>query len=179
MTHCHTYCLCPYNLFYFNQSLFISFFQMLLSIRQAYRSFFHSLLSKLEHSQKSLNICLTLYVYEFHKSFNFDNMNNVSIFSVSNTFPLEENSNDSILLSATKLWIVIGCISALVFIAIVQAGCTIYKTARRPRPNHKVVIIPNNNIIITWHVVVHCPYFRLRVQLYPFTAFVGALGFRC
>jgi len=56
---------------------------------------------------------------------------------LSSTIPLEENVNDSILLSTTKLWIVIGCISALVFIAIVQAGCTIYKTARRPRPNHK------------------------------------------
>lgn len=61
-------------------------------------------------------------------------------FTVSNTIPLDENSNNNILLSATKLWIVIGCISALVFIAIIQAGCTIYKTARRPRPNHKVIL---------------------------------------
>lgn len=41
-------------------------------------------------------------------------------------------------MSITKLWIVVGCISALVIIAIIQAGCTIYRTSRKPVKHHKV-----------------------------------------
>lgn len=51
--------------------------------------------------------------------------------------PKDDSSND-VLLSATKLYIVIGCIVALVLVAIIQAGCTIYRTAKSPSPHHKV-----------------------------------------
>lgn len=53
----------------------------------------------------------------------------------------DADNNRSLLLSATKLWIVIGCIIALVIVAIVQAGCTIYRTMKHPVPHHKVFIL--------------------------------------
>ena len=43
----------------------------------------------------------------------------------------EEASNEGIL-SSTKLYIVIACIVALLFIALVQATCTIYRITRKP-----------------------------------------------
>jgi hypothetical protein len=49
-----------------------------------------------------------------------------------------ESQKGGLLLSATKLYIVIGCIAALVLIAVIQAGCTIYKTVRNPSSHHKV-----------------------------------------
>ncbi|KAG8257393.1 hypothetical protein J6590_051092 [Homalodisca vitripennis] len=51
----------------------------------------------------------------------------------------EPSESQTLLLSATKLWIVIGCIIALVAVAIVQAGCTIYRTMKHPSPNNKRV----------------------------------------
>ncbi|KAI5708161.1 hypothetical protein M8J77_017190 [Diaphorina citri] len=42
-----------------------------------------------------------------------------------------------IFVSATKLYIVLGCIAALVFVALIQAGCTLYKTLRHPPTQHK------------------------------------------
>jgi hypothetical protein len=50
----------------------------------------------------------------------------------------DESQRGGVLLSATKLYIVIGCIAALVLIAVIQAGCTIYKTVRNPSSYHKV-----------------------------------------
>ncbi|KAI5708966.1 hypothetical protein M8J76_007174 [Diaphorina citri] len=44
-----------------------------------------------------------------------------------------------IFVSATKLYIVLGCIAALVFVALIQAGCTLYKTLRHPPTQHKRV----------------------------------------
>lgn len=54
------------------------------------------------------------------------------------TADLPDDSANDVLLSATKLYIVIGCIVALVLVAIIQAGCTIYRTAKSPSPHHKV-----------------------------------------
>lgn len=59
--------------------------------------------------------------------------------TVTADLPKDDSSNE-ILLSATKLYIVIGCIVALVLVAIIQAGCTIYRTAKSPSPHHKVRI---------------------------------------
>lgn len=40
---------------------------------------------------------------------------------------------------STKLYIVLGCIAALVLVALVQAGCTVYRaTGRRNSNRHKV-----------------------------------------
>uniref|UniRef100_A0AAR5QG25 Uncharacterized protein n=2 Tax=Dendroctonus ponderosae TaxID=77166 RepID=A0AAR5QG25_DENPD len=40
---------------------------------------------------------------------------------------------------STKLYIVLGCIAALVLVALVQAGCTVYRaTGRRNANRHKV-----------------------------------------
>ena len=50
----------------------------------------------------------------------------------------DESQKGGLLLSETKLYIVIGCIAALVLIAVIQAGCTIYKTVRNPSSYHKV-----------------------------------------
>lgn len=56
--------------------------------------------------------------------------------------PVDGESNEGgsdTILSSTKLYIVIGCIAALVFIALLQAGCTIYRTSRGSAPNTKVI----------------------------------------
>ncbi|XP_030757105.1 uncharacterized protein LOC115882976 isoform X4 [Sitophilus oryzae] len=46
---------------------------------------------------------------------------------------------------STKLYIVLGCIAALVLVALVQAGCTVYKATGRRRANrHKDHLIPNS-----------------------------------
>ena len=58
------------------------------------------------------------------------------IFAVSSDLP--RNEDNTVLWSMTKLYIVIGCIAALVLVAIMQAGCTIYKTVTSPAPHHKV-----------------------------------------
>lgn len=59
--------------------------------------------------------------------------------TVTSAVPVEDESQKGgLLLSATKLYIVIGCIAALVLIAVIQAGCTIYKTVRNPSSYHKV-----------------------------------------
>lgn len=64
------------------------------------------------------------------------------IFLVTSNIPTDDaKDNQSLLLSATKLWIVIGCIIALVIVAIVQAGCTIYRTMKHPVPHHKVFVL--------------------------------------
>lgn len=63
--------------------------------------------------------------------------------TVSNLIENETGESKPFLLSATKLWIVIGCIIALVAVAVVQAGCTIYRTMRSPSPNNKVILIEN------------------------------------
>ncbi|VEN42624.1 unnamed protein product [Callosobruchus maculatus] len=42
-------------------------------------------------------------------------------------------------LSEAKLYIVLGCIGALVLVAIIQAGCTIYRATARSSANHKRV----------------------------------------
>jgi len=58
---------------------------------------------------------------------------------VTSAVPVDDESQEGgPLLSATKLYIVIGCIAALVLIAVIQAGCTIYKTVRNPSSYHKV-----------------------------------------
>jgi len=58
---------------------------------------------------------------------------------VTSAVPVEDESQEGgLLLSATKLYIVIGCIAALVLIAVIQAGCTIYKTVRNTSSYHKV-----------------------------------------
>ena len=67
----------------------------------------------------------------------FISINFFLIVLVTADLPKDDSSND-ILLSATKLYIVIGCIVALVLVAIIQAGCTIYRTAKSPSPHHKV-----------------------------------------
>ena len=59
--------------------------------------------------------------------------------TVTSAVPVDDESQEGgVLLSATKLYIVIGCIAALVLIAVIQAGCTIYKTVRNPSSYHKV-----------------------------------------
>jgi hypothetical protein len=51
-----------------------------------------------------------------------------------------ENSSSSFLqLSETRLYIVLGCIAALVLVALLQATCTIYKTSSKSN-KHKVII---------------------------------------
>ena len=40
--------------------------------------------------------------------------------------------------TSTKMYIVIAAIAALVFIALVQASCTIYKMSKKSSVNHKV-----------------------------------------
>ncbi|XP_060536686.1 uncharacterized protein LOC132708394 isoform X2 [Cylas formicarius] len=48
-------------------------------------------------------------------------------------------------LSSTKFYIVLGCIGALVFVALVQAGCTVYRAMGRGNANsHKDHLIPNS-----------------------------------
>ena len=49
----------------------------------------------------------------------------------SNEVGAESTEGDGIL-SSTKLYIVIACIVALLFIALVQATCTIYRITRKP-----------------------------------------------
>ena len=79
-------------------------------------------------------ISCTLKNITFLKNYDFN-------VSVTSAIPVDESAdNQDLLLSATKLYIVIGCIAALVFIAIIQAGCTIYKAVRRPSSHHKVRI---------------------------------------
>ena len=41
-------------------------------------------------------------------------------------------------LSEAKLYSVLGCIAALILVAIVQASCTIYKAASKSSSSHKV-----------------------------------------
>jgi len=63
----------------------------------------------------------------------------VNCLTVTSAIPVDDESQKGgVLLSATKLYIVIGCIAALVLIAVIQAACTIYKTVRNPSPYHKV-----------------------------------------
>lgn len=63
----------------------------------------------------------------------------VHCLTVTSAVPVDDESQKGgVLLSATKLYIVIGCIAALVLIAVIQAACTIYKTVRNPSPYHKV-----------------------------------------
>lgn len=50
-----------------------------------------------------------------------------------------EDIQKTTLLSVTKLWVVIGCIIALLVVAVMQAGCTIYKTMHSTGSKHKVV----------------------------------------
>jgi len=50
----------------------------------------------------------------------------------------DECQEGGLLLSETKLYIAIGCIAALVLIAVTQAGCTTYRTVRHPSSYHKV-----------------------------------------
>lgn len=57
-------------------------------------------------------------------------------------------------LTSTKLYIVIACIAALVLVAIVQAGCTIYKMAKKPSHGSKVSLIS----LFNWHA--SCFYFE-------------------
>ncbi|KRT85124.1 hypothetical protein AMK59_378 [Oryctes borbonicus] len=61
---------------------------------------------------------------------------------------IQESSSDSrtnfFNLSETKLYIVLGCIAALILVAVVQASCTIYKTASRSSSSHKDHLIPNS-----------------------------------
>lgn len=55
---------------------------------------------------------------------------------------IDEGSNEKssfLNLSETRLYIVIGLIAALVFLAILQAICTIYQTSSKSR-NQKVTI---------------------------------------
>lgn len=58
-----------------------------------------------------------------------------------NTILDGSTETNGIFMSITKLWIVIGCIAALVFIAVIQAGCTIYKSSRKPSKHHKVRMV--------------------------------------
>ncbi|KAK9694170.1 hypothetical protein QE152_g33703 [Popillia japonica] len=55
-----------------------------------------------------------------------------------------ESATNFFNLSETKLYIVLGCIAALVLVAIVQASCTIYKTASKSSSSHKDHLIPNS-----------------------------------
>lgn len=41
-------------------------------------------------------------------------------------------------LSGTKLYIVLGCLAALILLALVQASCTIYRSSKKPVLSHKV-----------------------------------------
>lgn len=56
---------------------------------------------------------------------------------VTSTLPEESKEGGGIFVSATKLYIVLGCIAALVFVALIQAGCTLYRTLRHPPSAHK------------------------------------------
>jgi hypothetical protein len=47
-------------------------------------------------------------------------------------------------LTEAKLYIVLGCITALVLVAIIQASCTIYKAASKSSSSHKDHLIPNS-----------------------------------
>ena len=53
------------------------------------------------------------------------------------------------ILSSTKLYIVIACIVALLFIALVQATCTIYRITRKPAQGtaNKVGVGSNLNLV--------------------------------
>lgn len=44
-------------------------------------------------------------------------------------------------LSEAKLYIVIGCLAALILVAILQAGCTIYKASTKSSSSHKVTAL--------------------------------------
>ncbi|KAL1129683.1 hypothetical protein AAG570_012628 [Ranatra chinensis] len=48
-----------------------------------------------------------------------------------------EDKNKTALISLTKLWIVIGCIAALIVVAIMQAGCTMCKVKNSASTVHK------------------------------------------
>lgn len=50
----------------------------------------------------------------------------------------DEGSNSFFQLSETRLYIVLGCIAALLVVALLQAVCTIYKTSKS-RKNQKVI----------------------------------------
>nr|CAD7259493.1 unnamed protein product [Timema shepardi] len=57
---------------------------------------------------------------------------------LTSSIPVEESPDrGGVLLSTTKLYIVIGCIGALVLIAVIQAACTIYRTVRNPATHNK------------------------------------------
>lgn len=53
----------------------------------------------------------------------------------------ESNAENFFRLSETKLYVVIGCLAALILVAIVQAGCTIYKTSAKSSSSHKVTAL--------------------------------------
>lgn len=65
-------------------------------------------------------------------------------FTVTNTIDVDE-TREGMRLSEAKLWVVIGVIAALVFIAVIQASCTIYRTMSHSTPNHKVNMLPFSN----------------------------------
>lgn len=43
----------------------------------------------------------------------------------------ESTGLNDILLGVTKLYVVIGCVTALVALALLQASCTLYKATRK------------------------------------------------
>lgn len=53
------------------------------------------------------------------------------------TATIDEATSSFFELSEVRLYVVLGLIIALILIAILQAGCTIYKTSRN-RQNQKV-----------------------------------------
>nr|XP_024214773.1 uncharacterized protein LOC106679441 isoform X2 [Halyomorpha halys] len=55
-----------------------------------------------------------------------------------------EDMQKTTLLSVTKLWVVIGCIIALLIVAVMQAGCTIYKTMNSTGSKHKDALTFNS-----------------------------------
>lgn len=65
---------------------------------------------------------------------------NEHIFLVISAIPEEASENtlaSFFQLSETRLFIVLGCIAALVLVALLQATCTIYKTSKKSN-RHKV-----------------------------------------
>ncbi|KAB0804717.1 hypothetical protein PPYR_01687 [Photinus pyralis] len=63
----------------------------------------------------------------------------------SNSIPrASEEQNHFFSLSGTKLYIVLGCLAALVLLALIQASCTIYKTTRKSKSSHKDHLLQNS-----------------------------------
>lgn len=86
-------------------------------------------------SSDSFSIMFSIYFFFFiNFTFSF-------FLSISDNFEEDEAGKSFFNLSEVRLYTVIGLIAALVFVALLQATCTIYKTSsssRNPKVNFKL-----------------------------------------